>query len=408
MSETYVVVGASLAGGTAAMTLRDSGFEGDIVLIGAERHAPYERPPLSKEYLRGEQEFEQGFVYPEAEYGAKNIQTRFGVRVESLDVAGRSLALDDGGAQTYDKLLLCPGSVNRRLAVPGADLDGVLQLRSKEDADAIRASAGPGRRAVVVGMGFIGAEAAASLRQLGTDVVVLELAEAPLVDAMGPEVGGVAIGFHRDNGVEMHFGASVNGFEGGGSVERVTTADGGAYECDFAVVAVGVRPADDLAAAAGIEVDGGILVDEFGRTSADGVYAAGDVTNFYHPVFERRIHVEHYENAWRQAAAAAANMAGGETAYTDIPYFWSDQYEYEFEYSGSHTGTEDLVVRGSLESRDFLAFYTDGGRVVAAATIGRSDDLQHATALIQSKMVVDAGQLADEGVSLESLVPASD
>ncbi len=408
MSETYVVVGASVAGSTAVMTLRDSGFEGDIVLIGAEQHTPYERPPLSKQYLRGEQEFDQGLVYPEAEYGEKNIQTRFGVRVQSLDVAGRSLALHDGGTQTYDKLLLCTGSVNRRLDVPGADLVGVLQLRAKEDSDAIRASAGPGRRAVVVGMGFIGAEVAASLRQLGTDVVVLERAEAPLVDAMGPAVGGVAVGFHRDNGVELHFGSSVNGFEGSGSVERVTSSDGGAYDCDFAVVAIGVRPADDLAAAAGIDVDGGILVDEFGRTSADDVYAAGDVTKFYHPVFERRIHVEHYENTWRQAAAAAANMAGAETAYTEIPYFWSDQYEYEFEYSGSHTGTEDLVVRGSLESRDFLAFYYDGGRVLAAATIGRSDDLQHATTLIASKTVVDAGQLGDNDVSLESLLPASD
>ena len=408
MAETYVIVGASLAGGTAAMTLRDGGFDGEVVLIGAEPHPPYERPPLSKQYLRAEQEFDQGLVYPAAEYADKHVQTRFGVRVEGLDLQNRSLALDNGGQQAFDKLLISTGSTIRQLPIPGADLDGVLQLRTKEQCDEIRAQAGSGRRAVLIGMGFIGAEVAASLRQLGTDVVVLEAVEAPLVNALGAEIGAIATSMHRDNGVEMHFNTMVAAFEGDGRVERVKTEDGASFECDFVVVAVGVQPATDLAAAAGIDVDGGIVVDEFCRTSAEGVFAAGDVTRFYHPVFDRRIHIEHYENSWRQATAAANNMLGAAAAYTEIPYFWSDQYEYEFEYRGFHTGSEDLVVRGSLERRDFLAFFCDAGRVLAAVTIGRSDDLDQATRLIQTKTSVEADKLRDEDVMLESLVAESD
>jgi 3-phenylpropionate/trans-cinnamate dioxygenase ferredoxin reductase subunit len=300
MSGTFVIVGAGLAGGGAAATLREEGFDGRVVLVGAERQPPYERPPLSKEYLRGESSFERALVQPPGFYDENGIETRFGVRATRVDAADKVVELDGGERVAYDRLLVATGGRNRRFPVPGLDLEGIYSLRTVADSDRIRAEALPGRKAVVVGMGFIGSEVAASLRRSGVDVVVVDRNEVPLRRVLGEEVGRVIEGIHREHGVSMIFGDTVAAFEGAGRVERVTTARGRRVECDFVVVGLGVEPVTDLLADTGVEIDNGVVVDEYLRTGVDSIYAAGDVANHYHPVFERRIRVEHWQNALEQ------------------------------------------------------------------------------------------------------------
>jgi 3-phenylpropionate/trans-cinnamate dioxygenase ferredoxin reductase subunit len=396
-------VGASLAGATAAATLREEGFEGRVVLVGEETHLPYERPPLSKEYLRGEVAFENALVRPADFYAEQEVETRLGVRAVRLDVGEGIVALADGERLAYDKLLIATGARNRRLAIPGVDLEGVFDLRTIDDANRIRATALPGRKALVVGMGFIGSEVAASLRQLGVEVAVVAPGSAPLERVLGAEVGGVLAQIHWEHGVELHFGDSVQAFEGSGRVESVVTTSGRRIECDFAVVGVGVEPAAELAAGAGIEIDNGIVVDEYCRTNLEGIYAAGDVANHYHPVFERRIRVEHWENALKQGPAAARNMLGKAESYEEIHWFWSDQYDTNLQYAGFHTTWDELVVRGSLEERNFVAFYCTEGRVLAAVAVNRGKDLRRSIPLIKAQRPVEPAKLRDPDLDLRTL-----
>jgi 3-phenylpropionate/trans-cinnamate dioxygenase ferredoxin reductase subunit len=403
MSGTFVIVGASLAGGGAAATLREEGFEGRVVLIGAEPQPPYERPPLSKEYLRGELSFESALVRPSGFYDENGIESRFGVRATRVDAAGKVVELEGGERVAYDKLLVATGSRNRRFPIPGLDLDGVYDLRTVADSDRIRAEIAPGRKAVVVGMGFIGSEVAASLRQSGVDVVVVDRNEVPLRRVLGEEVGRVIEGIHHDHGTSMIFEDRVAAFEGAGRVERVTTARGRRIECDFVVVGLGSEPATDLLAGTGAELDNGVVVDEYLRTGVDGIYAAGDVANHYHPMFERRIRVEHWQNALEQGPAAARAMLGKGEPYDEVPWFWSDQYEHNLQYAGFHTEWDELVVRGSMDERNFVAFYRKDERVLAAVAINRGKDLRRSMPLIKAREPVDAGGLCDLAVDLRTL-----
>jgi 3-phenylpropionate/trans-cinnamate dioxygenase ferredoxin reductase subunit len=396
-------VGASLAGGAAAATLREEGFEGRVLLVGEEMHPPYERPPLSKEYLRGEVSFESALVRPTDFYPEREIETRLGARAVCVEPAERIVELQGGERLAYDKLLIATGARNRRPAIPGLDLEGVYDLRRVEDADRIRTEALPGRKAVVVGMGFIGSEVAASLRQLGVEVAVVAPGSVPLQRVLGEEVGGVLAGIHREHDVELHFGDSVEAFEGSGRVERVATTSGLRIMCDFAVVGVGVEPAAELAAGAGIEVDNGIVVDQYCRTNLEGIYAAGDVANHYHPTFERRIRVEHWDNALKQGPAAARNMLGKDESYEEIHWFWSDQYDTNLQYAGFHTSWDDLVVRGSLEERNFVAFYCTKGRVLAAVAVNRGKDLRRTIPLIKARRPVEPAKLRDPELDLRTL-----
>lgn len=398
------IVGASLAGGTAAVTLREEGFKGRVVLIGEEPQPPYERPPLSKGYLRGEQAFEDALVRPSAFYASNEIETHFGTRAIRIDPVEKVVELRGGERVRYDKVLIATGSRNRRFPIPGLDLEGVYDLRTVEDCDRIRKEIAPDRRVAVVGMGFIGSELAASLRQLDVEVVVIEGGKVPLERVLGEDIGRVMEGIHRDQGVEMIFGDHVTGFEGSGRVERVTTKGGRTIECDFAVVGVGVEPVTDVVVGSGIEVDNGILVDEYCRTNVDGVFAAGDVTNHYHPVFKRRMRVEHWQNAVKQGTAAARNMMGSASAYDEIHWFWSDQYEYNLQYAGFHRDWDDLIVRGNLEARDFIAFYLKGGLVRAAVGLDRGRDVRRAMQLIKARAFADPKQLRDDDVDLRELV----
>jgi 3-phenylpropionate/trans-cinnamate dioxygenase ferredoxin reductase component len=403
MSETFVIVGASLAGGGAAVTLRQEGFGGRVVLIGAEPQSPYERPPLSKEYLRGESSIENTLVQPPDFYGENDIETRFGVRARRVNAAEKVVEFDDGEHVAYDRLLVATGGRNRRFPIAGLELEGIYDLRTVDDCDRIRAEIAPGRKAVVVGMGFVGSEVAASLRQLGVEVTVVDRNKVPLRRVLGEEVGRVMEGVHRDHGTTLIFEDTVATFEGDDHVERVTTQRGRRIECDFVVVGLGIQPVTELLAGTGVEIDNGIVVDEFCRTGVEGIYASGDVANHYHPVFERRIRVEHWQNALKQDPAAAKSMLNKGEPYDEIPWFWSDQYDSNLQYTGFHTEWDELMVRGSMEERSFVAFYRKGGRVLAAVAVNRGRDLRRSMRLIKAQNPVDATKLQDPDVDLRAL-----
>jgi 3-phenylpropionate/trans-cinnamate dioxygenase ferredoxin reductase subunit len=407
MPQRYVIVGANLAGGTAAITLREEGFDGEIVLIGAEPHPPYERPPLSKEYLQGAKPFEDALLKPSGFYEDHNIQMRLGRRVVRVDPSERTVNLEGGGRVPYDRLLVATGVRNRRLRIPGADLEDVYDLRTIGDADRIRAMSHGGNRAVLVGMGFIGSEVAASLRHRGVEVVVIEPFKSPLYRVLGEEIGRVFADLHRENGVQLFFEESVTAFEGTGRVQRVMTSAGRLIECDFVVTGVGVEPVTDLLADSGVKIDNGIVVDEYCQTNVEGIYAAGDVANHFHPLFGRQVRVEHWQNAIHQGRAAARSMLGKREPYSDVHWFWSDQYDCNVQYAGFHTGWDELVVRGNLEERNAVIFYMQERRIAAAVAFNSGRDLQRAMSLIRARVEVEPAVLQDEGVDLRSLVPGA-
>jgi len=407
MPNAYVIVGASLAGATAAVTLRQEGADGTITLIGAEKNPPYERPPLSKAYLRGETPFENALVRPPAFYAEEGIETIFGCRALRIDASGRVVELDDGRRVPFDRLLIATGGRNRRFSVAGADLDGIYSLRTVQDADRIRMETTAGRRVVVVGMGFIGSEVAASLRQKDLDVVAIEPSKTPLARVLGEDVGQCLADLHRAHGVRTVFEDTVVAFEGTSRVERVLTKGGRRLDCDFVVVGIGIDPVVDVLDGSGIHVDNGVLVDEYCQTNVSGIYAAGDVANHYHPLFKRRIRVEHWQNAIKQGTAAARNMLGRHVAYDEVHWFWSDQYDANLQYAGFHSAWEQLVVRGRLGSDGFLACYVNEGRIDAAVALNRAKDLRRVMPLIKARRPVDLAQLRDESVDLRSLLASS-
>ncbi len=400
---THVIVGASLAGTAAAGALRREGFDGRVVLVGDEPDPPYERPPLSKEYLRGEKPAEDLRLREEGWWDENDVELRLSTRVVRLDPAAREVELSDGERLGYDRLLLATGARNRPLSMPGGGLAGVFQLRTLEDADRLREASRAGARAVVVGAGFIGMEVAASLRSLGLDVTVVEVFEAPLVRAIGAEMGRVLEAIHRDRGVAFRFGEGVERLEGDGRVGRVVTTGGEAIDADLVVAGVGVRPNAELAEDAGLPVDNGILVNERLETNLPGVFAAGDVANHEHPVFGRRIRVEHFDNASRMGAAAAGNMLGRGASFDDAHWFWSDQYEHTIDHAGFAPEWDQVVVRGSVEERDFVAFYLKDGLLRAAFGVDRGRDVRRARDLIRAGRPVDPERLRDPEVDLKKL-----
>ena len=412
--ERIVIIGASLAGASAAAALREGGFDGELQLIGAESQPPYNRPPLSKGYLRGEERFEDQLVKPSGYYAEQSMGLRLGIRATAIDPKRKVIGLDGGEEIPYDRLLVATGGRNRTLSAPGADLQGILQLRTVEDCDRIRAAARAGGRALVVGLGFIGSEVAASLRQLGVLVAAVEGNPVPLARVLGAEVGEVLAGIHREKGVELVLEDSVAAFEGAGRVERVRTKKGRILECDLVVAGIGIVPNSELLAAAGAAVDNGVLVDERCRTSLPDVFAAGDVANHLHPIFGR-LRVEHWNNGYQQGRAAARSMLGDTQPYDYLHSFWSDQYEHLIEYVGFAAGWDRLVFRGRPESRKFLGFYLKDGLVRAAVGLNRGGDPEDPKAdselkvvadLIRRRVPVDAAKLADEDVDLRRVAAA--
>jgi len=400
---TFAIVGGGLAGATAAQTLRDEGYDGEVVLLGDEPHRPYERPPLSKDYLQGKSPRDKVFVHPEGWYAEHDVDLRIGVSATGLDLQARRLLTSDGASVPYDSLLIATGSTPRRLAMPGADLDGVLYLRRLDDSDRIRAAFAARPSVVIVGAGWIGLETAAAARAAGLSVTVLEQAEAPLARILGSRMSAVFSQLHRDNGVDLRCGVTVSELTGtSGRVTGVRLGDGTEIEADLVLVGVGISPEATLAETAGLAIGNGITVDEHLRTSDPDVYAAGDVADAFHPLLGHRLRVEHWANARRQGAVAARSMLGQDAVYARLPYFFSDQYDLGMEYSGyvDPAGVDDVVVRGDLPGRRFVAFWLVEGKVRAGMSVNVWDATETVEELITSGRRVDATLLADPDVPL--------
>ncbi len=405
---TFVIVGANLAGGAAVTALRERGFDGRITLIGAEPHPPYERPPLSKAYLRGETGFDDAILHPLAWYEEHEVDARFGTRVEGIDPSDRTLRLGDGSLISYDACLIATGARNRPFDVPGRELPGVIQLRTREDADLIRTRAEAGARAVIVGAGFIGCEVAASLRSLGAEVDVLDRGDVTLQRVLGTDAGAAIEAIHVDHGVRIHHRCAVERFLGSatGGVGQVVTTDGERLDCDLAVVGVGVEPVTDIVDGSGIDVANGILADPYLQTSAPNVFAAGDVANHDHPIFRRRIRVEHWDNALKSGTVAARNMLGERVPFDDPHWFWSDQYDADIQYAGHAIEWDDVVVRGSVADRNFLAFYVQEGIVRGVLGMNRGREVRRSMPLIRAAHPVHPLVLARDDADVRDLATA--
>jgi 3-phenylpropionate/trans-cinnamate dioxygenase ferredoxin reductase component len=369
MPETHVIAGAGLAGAKAAEALRAEGFEGRIVLVGDEPEPPYERPPLSKDYLRGESPREQARVHEEGFYADHDIELLTGTTVTDLNAGARDVTLATGERLGYDRLLLATGSEPRRLSVPGAELDGVHHLRTFADSDAIAAALQPGARAVIAGGGWIGMEVAASARQKGLDVTIVELEDVPLSRALGREAGLIYARLHREHGVQLHTGVAVARVEGSGRVERVVLADGRALDTDLLVCGLGAIPRTELAQRAGLAVENGVVTDASLQTSDPHVFAAGDIANAEHPFYGRRVRVEHWANALNQPEVAARAMLGKPATYDKLPYFFSDQYDAGMEYRGLAIGADAFEIDGDAEAYEFVAYWRREGRTIAAMNV---------------------------------------
>ena len=403
----FVIVGASLAGAKAAQELRDRGFDGSISLYGAENQRPYERPPLSKDYLRGESEREKAFVHEPDFYERHQIELITGRRATAIDPHAKQVALDDGSSLGYDKLLLTTGAAPRRISVPGADLDGIYYLRTIEDSEALGERLQAGGAVAVVGAGWIGSEVAASARQKGLAVTLIDPLALPNERIFGPEIGSFYRDVHAQHGVELVLGDGVEAFEGDRRVTGIRTSSGRTVGCDFAVVGIGVTPRVQLAADAGLEINNGIVVDEKLQTSAADVFAAGDVANARHPFYGRQIRVEHWANALNQGRAAARSMLGELASYDRIPYFFSDQYEVGMEYSGYATDWDQVLLRGDRDAGEFVAFWLKDRHVLAGMNVNVWGVNEQVQALIRAGRPVDTSALCDPDTPLESLALAS-
>ncbi len=408
MSETngVVIVGAGLAGAKTAEALRDGGHAGPVVLIGEEQHRPYDRPPLSKDYLQGKSGRDDVFVHPSSWYTDNHVDLRLGTRVGAIDRAGSAVVLDDGSRVPYAHLVLATGSTPRSLTVPGSELGGVLYLRRLEDSERLRDALTTAHRIVVIGGGWIGLEAAAAARAAGVEVTLLEAAALPLGHVLGPEIAPVFSDLHREHGVVVRTGVTVARLVGDdGQVSGVQLDDGEVVPCDVVLVGVGITPEVRLAADSGLTIDNGVLVDEHLVTSDPLVLAVGDVANAWHPVLGRRIRVEHWANALNQPVVAAATILGRGAVYDRLPYFYSDQYDLGMEYTGYVVpdGYDGVVVRGDLASREFVAFWLHDGRVLAGMNVNVWDVTDDIKALIGSGTRVDRDRLADPAVPLSSL-----
>jgi 3-phenylpropionate/trans-cinnamate dioxygenase ferredoxin reductase subunit len=404
---SYVIVGASLAGAKAAETLRAEGATGPVVLVGAEDELPYERPPLSKDYLQGKAERDSIYVHPRQWYADNNVDLRLGTTVTGIDRAAHAVVNADGSRIEYGRLLLTTGSAPRRLAVEGDDLDGVRYLRSVGDSDRLKAAFGAGVRVAVIGAGWIGLEAAAAARNAGADVTILEMADLPLLRVLGPEAAEVFAALQRDHGVDLRFGVQVTAIAGeSGRATGVRLADGSTVPADVIVVGIGVAPNIQLAQEAGLKVDSGVRVDAGLCSSDPHIYAAGDVASAYHPVLGKHIRVEHWANALNQGPAAARSMLGQDIAYDRVPYFYTDQYDLGMEYSGyvEPDGYARVVFRGDVAGREFIAFWLDGAdRVLAGMNVNVWDVTDPIQALVRSGRSVDPAALADPGTDLGEL-----
>ncbi len=398
---TIVIAGGGLAAAKGAEALREEGFDGRIVLASRERHLPYERPPLSKEYLQGASERDKIFVHDEAWYRDHDVDLRLGAEVTAVDASGHRVTLADGDDLGYDRLLLATGSTPRRLPVPGADGDNVRYLRTVDDSDRLRDTLAAAGRVVVVGAGWIGLETAAAARIAGAQVTVVETQPKPLAAVLGSPVSDVFTALHREHGVDFAFNARTSEITG----SAVVLDDGARLDADTVIVGVGAAPDVELARSAGLSVDDGVTVGADLRTSNPDVFAVGDIANAYHPLLGRHVRVEHWANALNQPSVAARAMLGKPASYENLPYFFTDQYDLGMEYVGLPDPTRDteVVIRGDLDAREFIAFWLQNGQVTAAMNVNVWDVTDQTQALIRARTPVDRAALADKNVPLADL-----
>jgi 3-phenylpropionate/trans-cinnamate dioxygenase ferredoxin reductase subunit len=402
-TETLAVVGASLAGASAATAAREAGFDGRIVLVGDEPALPYERPPLSKAVLRREALPESATVDPAERYEELDIELVLGHTVSAIDLGARTVVLDGDERVEFTAAVIATGAEPRRLSVPGADLDGVHLLRTVDDSvrlgDALRGNP----RVAVIGAGWIGTEVAASARQVGAEVTLIDPNPVPLVRVLGRQMGDLFAGLHADHGVQLRLGRGVASLRGDGAVDGVVLDDGTTVDADLVVVGVGVTPRVDLARAAGLRVEDGVVVDAQLQTAIPRVFAAGDVASAWHPHYRRQVRVEHWANALHQGRTAGRNAAGLNETYDRIPYFFSDQYDLGLEYVGLASSDDTLVVRGDVEGRRLIAFWQRDGVVTAAMNVNVWDVVDDLRLLVTSRAPVPAERLADPTVALADL-----
>jgi 3-phenylpropionate/trans-cinnamate dioxygenase ferredoxin reductase component len=400
MNDHLVIVGGGQAAAQAVQSLRQQNFAGAITLLSDEPYPPYQRPPLSKKYFAGELARERLMLRPAAFYAEKGVALELGARVEELEPAARRVRLRDGRTLAYDRLLLATGSRARALPVPGVDLAGVHYFRTITDVDSILASLTPGARVLLVGAGYIGLEVAASARQRGFDVRVLEAAERVMSRTVSTEVSAFYDACHRAAGVTIHCGAGVKAFLGGDRVTAVETSDGRKFACDVAIVGIGIEPNVELAARAGLECSNGIVVDEFARTADPNIVAAGDCTNHPLPLLERRVRLESVPNAIHQAKVAAATLLGSPSPYSEVPWFWSDQYDLKLQIAGLSTGYDEVVLRGDPAARSFAAFYLRAGQLLAVDAINSPREFIAGKKLVASRARIASHVLRDPTIDL--------
>jgi 3-phenylpropionate/trans-cinnamate dioxygenase ferredoxin reductase subunit len=405
-----VIVGGSLAGAKAAEGVRDAGFGGPVLLVGDEPEQPYERPELSKGYLAGKTERDALAVHPPEWYREHDVELLTGIRATAIDSARQVVTLADGQERSYGALVLAMGAQPIRLTVPGADLPGVRYLRRIADSDQLRADFAARPRVVLVGGGWIGMEAAANARLAGAEVTVLDTAPQPLLKVLGTEIASVYADVHREHGVTFRLGVGVREVRGAGRVEEVVLEDGSSVPADVVLVGIGVRPDTALAEAAGLNVDDGVVTDAYLRTSNAGVFAGGDVASAELPLVGRRVRLDHWANALNQGKAAGRSAVGAlEEPYNRVPYIYSDQYDVGMEYAGWFAPGEydEVVVRGDTATREFVAFWRQGGRVLAGMNVNVWDVQEPIQALVRGRYVVDAERLADPSIPLAELVPSA-
>ncbi|MGV9479249.1 NAD(P)/FAD-dependent oxidoreductase [Gordonia aichiensis] len=403
---TIAIVGGGLAGAKAAEALREQDFDGDVVIFGVENELPYERPPLSKEFMQGKQDLPEFTVHDTDWYLDQRVEFRPGTRIDKVDAAAKTVTLPDGSTLTYDKLLLATGSSSRHIDLPGAEASGVHYLRTIDDARAIRDVLTEGTRLAIVGAGWIGMEVAASARERGVEVTIAESAKLPLLRALGPEVAQVFADLHREHGVDLRTEVKVDEITTeNGAATGLRLEGGDTIEADVVLVAAGAVPNLDAAESAGLDIDGGgVLVNAGLRSSDPDIYVVGDIANAEHPILERRVRVEHWANALNQPAVAVANMLGGSAEYENLPYFFTDQYDLGMEYSGLSDGYEKVVFRGDVPGREFVVFWLDGDNtVLAGMQVNIWDQLDAIKELIVSGDPVDPEKLADSSVELSEL-----
>ncbi len=402
--QPIVIIGAGHAAGQAVASLRQEKYEGDIVLIGDESHVPYQRPPLSKQYLSGEHGLDKVYLRPEKFYADRDITLKLDTRVEAIDTKAHTVTTSSGETIPYSKLLIATGGRPRKLTIPGSDLAGIHYLRSIADVDAIRAELAPGKRLAIVGGGYIGLEVAAVAVKAAVDVTVLEMEDRILKRVTTEAMSAYYDALHTGRGVKLRTSAKVTGFTGDGRVTAVNVDGAPPVPADVVIVGIGIIPNVEIAAAAGLTCDNGVVVDDHCRTSDADIYAAGDCTNHPNELLGRRLRLESVPNALDQARVAATNMLGGDAAYAAIPWFWSDQYELKLQMVGFSTDGDTAVVRGDPAANAFATFYLKDGVLVAADAVNSPKEFMACRQMVAKRTRLDPARVADESVSMKELM----